>query len=559
LSSPLWIVAVLAAAAPAARAADRADGSLALGHPALHSEAQVSGGTVKSDVPAVSVAAAHELLVTFRPGTSERLRTVIRTRAGVTLVGSLMHLPVELVRVSPPDRHHAIARLRGEADVSSVQSDPVERPDSVPCARGSGCRIPDDPGFPYQWYLYSASGVRPLPRGGMLTPGVDVDAPLAWSRATDGSTVRIAILDSGVDASHPDLAAKLVAAANFTASNSTDDQSGHGTHVAGIAAASFNNGVGIAGMAPNARLMNVKVLAVDATGRTLGDCAGVSNGIVWATDHGANVLNLSLGSNAPCQAMALAVSYAFSHGALVVAAAGNDGTTVPHYPAAYPDVLSVAATDGADELASFSNRGASWVDVAAPGVDILSTLPTTPNALGATSYGYLNGTSMAAPVVSGIAALIWPQMPAANRNVAVQDRLFASAQRITGTGTEWRYGSVDACRAVTGNAPPCAAPPKVALSPPPPAASPSQPAQPAPVTVEPPQPAPAIPGTYRGSLGAKSRPLALTVADGGQALISFRAKNVMLSCAKGNARQVNISVLSRTNYGEIAAGSSRRA
>jgi subtilisin family serine protease len=207
----------------------------------------------------------------------------------------------------------------------------------------------------------------------------------------------------------------------------------------------------------------------------------VADGVVWATDHGADVLNMSLGGPSPCLAMQTAVAYAASHGALVVAAAGNDGSTSRFYPAAFGDVLSVAATTNRDQLAGFSNRGASWVDVAAPGDGIASTLPTYDNGSGAIDYGYLSGTSMAAPVVSGIAALIWPRTATATAGRDVESRILATAQPITGTGIDFRDGRVDACRAVTGSAQLCGKPIAPAPSPAPPAPAPPQIAQPAPI------------------------------------------------------------------------------
>jgi thermitase len=538
-------IAILAAA-PTASAA----GSLALGQPTLHSESVASDGLVTSRVPDAARVASNEALATFAPQAKAHLEALMRAHPGVTLVGSLVHLPVDLLRVAPADRKDVIAWLTAQAGVVSVQANAIERADSVVCQPGTGCEIPDDPGLPYQWYLYNAPGNPPPPGAGPLSSGVDVDAPSAWSHTLGSTAVRIAIVDSGVDAGHPDLAGKVVAAANFTASNTTADLSGHGTHVAGIAAADFDNLTGIAGVAPNARLMDVKVLAVGANGQTTGDCADVADGIVWATDHGANVINMSLGSSSPCQAMALAINYAFAHGALPVAAAGNDGSTTRSYPAAYDHVLSVAATGPSDQIAGFSNRDAAWVDVAAPGIGIVSTLPTYANATGAVGYGYLNGTSMAAPIVSGIAALIWSQMPPGQANRDVEARIFASSEAIAGTGTDWRYGRVDACRAVTANNGPCSGLPTAPTPAPAPAPAPppSQVAQPAPIG--PPAPLVALPGTYAGSLGRLGGPLRLEVADGGSALIRIQAK-VLLRCQAGQPRRVQIRGLSTTKFAKI--------
>jgi thermitase len=547
----LWVAVALifAVAVPAASADDFPAGTLALGHPPTHSEDLASGGIVDSAVPPAAQLAANELIVTVSPTAEARVVRQIEAHRGVSLVGRLMDIPAILIRAAPSERRRVESWVTAQRGVTSVQPNAVERPDSVPCQPGDGCVLPNDPGFAYQWYLYNQPG-GPTTPGGAPAYGADVDAPLAWSRSRGGSAVRIAIVDTGIDTTHPDLAGKVVMAENFTASNTTSDLSGHGTHVAGIAAASFDNGRGISGVAPNAQLMDVKVLAVGADGQSTGDCADVADGIVWAADHGANVINMSLGSPSPCAAMALAVDYAFAHGALPIAAAGNAGTSASSYPAAYAHVLSVAATTDADELAGFSNRGASWVDVAAPGVGIVSTLPTYDNASGETGYGYLSGTSMAAPIVSGIAALIWDQMPTASANRDVETRIFASAQAIAGTGTYWRYGRVDACRAVTANAPPCAGlsgPP--APVPAPPAPAPPEIAQPVPIQPAPPSPN-ALPGLYTGSLARRVGPLKLVVGSRGDSLISLRAA-VPVRCQKGKPRRVQIVSLSTTSYGVV--------
>jgi thermitase len=466
-----------------------------------------------------------------------------------------MRMPVVLVRVPRGRRERMVRWLRGLPGVVSVGSDAVESPVAVACPSGAGCVIPNDPGFGYQWYLLNASGTVEPPGAEMPIDGADVDGPQAWSRTRGSAAVRIAVVDTGIDAAHPDLAGKVVAAANFTASDTTQDLSGHGTHVAGIAAASFDNGIGIAGMAPNARLMDVKVLAVDQDGKTAGDCADVADGIVWATDHGANVVNLSLGSSGRCLALELAVRYAVSHGALVVAAAGNEGSTSRFYPAAFSDVLSVAATTNRDQLAGFSNRGASWVDVAAPGDGIVSTVPTFDNGTGAVGYGYLSGTSMAAPVVSGIAALIWGQMPAQTARQDVESRIIATAQPSTGTGIDFRYGRVDACAAVTADPLLCAAPAAPAPSPAPPAPAPPPVAQPAPIATAP--RLYAVPGTYTGPLARGAGQLRLLVGDGGDALVRLQG-TVRVRCDKRALRRVRIGALSTTDFGRVRHGGTFR-
>jgi thermitase len=202
-----------------------------------------------------------------------------------------------------------------------------------------------------------------------------IEAPAAWDITTGSSDVTIAIVDSGVDLFHPDISGKLVSGYDFVNDDSTpQDDYGHGTHVAGIAAARTNNGTGVAGLSWDAEIMPVKVL--DDYGS--GDYQDLANGIIFATNQGADIINLSLGGSAPSSVLEDAVKYAHDLECVVVAATGNNNSSVS-YPARYPDVIAVAATDSNDQKAGFSNYGPE-VDVAAPGVGIRSTYwwgPTT--------------------------------------------------------------------------------------------------------------------------------------------------------------------------------------
>jgi len=209
-----------------------------------------------------------------------------------------------------------------------------------------------------------------------------IEAPQAWHIAKGGQPTIVAILDTGIDEGNQDLADKLVAEVNFTDSPTIDDVHGHGTHMAGT----------IAAIAPECQLMNVKV-ADDA-----GKCqpSVVAQGIIWAADHGAGVINISLCMKSSPD-LEEAVNYAWSLGVVIVAAAGNEGKSTPVYPAYYANCLAVAATDENDSLALLSGHG-DWVDVAAPGFNIYSELPHN-------RYGYKSGTSTAVAHVSGVAAL----------------------------------------------------------------------------------------------------------------------------------------------------------
>jgi thermitase len=244
-----------------------------------------------------------------------------------------------------------------------------------------------------------------------------IQANLAWDIWQPQRTVYIAIIDTGIDSNHPDLTNKMRRHSNGavygwnTLNNTTNalDDNGHGTHCAGIAAAEINNGVGIAGVAAwnpgvaNAnsyvQLMPVKVLSSSGSG----SLDAVARGITWAADNGAHILSLSLGAGSGAQQLQDAVNYAWNRGCLVVVAAGNGGSSSPQYPAFYTNSIAVAATDANDQLASFSQFG-SWVDIAAPGVNILATYPNN-------QYRSLSGTSMACPHVAGAAAVLWSHNP----------------------------------------------------------------------------------------------------------------------------------------------------
>jgi type VII secretion-associated serine protease mycosin len=220
----------------------------------------------------------------------------------------------------------------------------------------------------------------------------------AWS-TTRGAGVTVAIIDSGVDAAHEDLGSVVLPGIDYveTGRDGRYDPDGHGTHVAGIIGARVNNGRGIAGAAPDVRILPVRVLDANGSGMS----SNVAAGIIWATDHGARVVNLSLGGG-PSPGIQVAMRYALSKGTVVLAAAGNNGasTNTAVYPAAYPEAIAVGSYDENLARSSFSNTG-SYVDVSAPGSNILSTWSTASNA-----YAVASGTSMATPYASAEAALI---------------------------------------------------------------------------------------------------------------------------------------------------------
>jgi thermitase len=304
--------------------------------------------------------------------------------------------------------------------------------------------MPNDTRFGEQ---YGLKNTGQSIKGNSGVTGADSKLEPAWE-ITKGAGVKISILDTGVDPSHPDLSSKLAEQKVFI-TNSIDDQYGHGTHVAGIAAAVTNNTAGIAGACPDCKIMVGKVL--DDSGS--GPYSVIAQGVTWSADNNAKVINLSLGGYDNDNTLREAVNYALGKGVVLVAAAGNDNQNRKFYPGGYDGVVTVAATDNKDKKASFSNYG-EWVEVAAAGLNILSTFPThsyvLQNAKGtALNYDYISGTSMATPLVSGVVGLIWTS-PHGTSKDAVIDRLYATADQIGGTGTSWTKGRVNAQAAVGG-------------------------------------------------------------------------------------------------------------
>lgn len=386
-----------------------------------------------------------------------------------------------------------------------------------------GAAAPDDP------FLAEQYGLR------------SIRAPAAWSVSRGAGTV-VAVLDSGVDLEHPDLAPRLlrddagrVVGRDFVDGDGRpQDLEGHGTLVAGVAAAETGNGVGIAGVAPAARLMPVRVL--DGEGR--GTSADVDRAIRWAVDHGADVVNLSLESAIPLPgglvppAPTAAVRYAWERGVVVVAAAGNSGTPFTDYPDSSP-VLIVGATDQQDQRAHFSDTGTADA-VMAPGVDVVSTWCRTRDTRtcdGRThTYARASGTSFAAAHVTGALALL--RAAGLDHRGAVQ-RLRTTARDLGTPGPDrvTGHGLIDvaaALRVPTGASPdPSPTPPPVPPPEPPPtegaspgpspavrSPAPAPPVSPAPAPA-PPAPAPGPPGGLGAEAPASPAAPAASTPDAG--------------------------------------------
>ncbi|MDQ0870122.1 thermitase [Arthrobacter sp. V1I9] len=278
------------------------------------------------------------------------------------------------------------------------------------------------------------------------TADADVDAVEAWTVST-GDGIGVAVLDSGVATDNPDIDPKVVARANFTTSRTNEDNYGHGTHVAGIVAATADNSIGVAGVCPGCTILAGKVLSDNG----MGSSSGLANGINWAVNSGAKVINMSLAVGASLT-LETAVNNAWSRGVVLVAAAGNGNSQTKVYPGAYTNVIAVGATDNNDAKASFSTYGASWVDVAAPGVNVYSTFPNHKFVIGRQnnrSFGYDvgSGTSMAAPIVAGVAALAWSSHAGAT-NASVRANVESTAEMKSGSEPYWAHGRVNADKAV---------------------------------------------------------------------------------------------------------------
>ena len=271
-----------------------------------------------------------------------------------------------------------------------------------------------------------------------------VSAPAAWDITQGDTSTLIAIVDTGVDATHPDLAEKIVG--EYSLTGKVKDGFGHGTHCAGIAAAATNNSTGVAGMCPNCKILSVKVLDDNGSGYM----SDVADGITYAADHGAQVISLSLGGSGHSETLRAALDYALNHNALPVCAMGNSSATSALEPAYWGSCLSVVAVDSNGNKASFSNYG-TRADVSAPGVGILSTMPTYSTYLSnngyKTNYDALSGTSMATPMVAGIAGLVRSRNPGLTPT-QTKGIIMATA----GDGKSWRpelgFGLVNARLAV---------------------------------------------------------------------------------------------------------------
>ncbi len=345
-------------------------------------------------------------IVAFAPGTTAADRGVSLANAGATPGDSIPALNLQAFSAPAPLAAAVIAALRDDPSVTRVEADAVRDVEA----------IPSDSDYAAQWSL-------PL---------------IGWEQAyglidPSGNAV-VAVLDTGVDASHPDLVGQLVGGTSvLDGSAGTSDPNGHGTAMAGIIAAATDNGIGIAGIGyDGVAVMPVTVLGADGTGSD----SDVIAGTVYAVDHGADVILMAFSNPGYSASLQMAIDYAWAHDVVIVAATGNDGSSSPTFPAGDRGVIGVSATDSSDALAGFSNFGQA-VFLAAPGADILTTAPGG----GTTS---VTGTSASAAAVAAAAALVRANDSSATNGMIV-NRLAESADA-AGTAEQTGNGRLNLAR-----------------------------------------------------------------------------------------------------------------
>jgi len=339
--------------------------------------------------------APGQVLVRFRSTVTAESAAATLARYEATSIKRISHLNLYQVRIPEWASVEEMSRaMRQNPDIVSASPNYIARITATP----------NDYLFKEQWALNNTGQEIDVPGSPSGKAKADIKAPAGWGETQGMAETVIAIIDSGVDLDHPDLKRKVISGGRDFANDDWDatDDNGHGTYVAGIAAAETNNDEGIAGVAWNCRILPVKV--TDSEGMAWYD--DLIDGILWAADNGADVINLSMGGEEADDSLRDALKYAHDMGIVIAASAGNEGAAVL-YPAAYDAYcLAVAATDFNDERTDWSCFGPE-VDVAAPGELVLGTYPTTMTDMTKyLPYAYSGGTSASAPHVAGLAALI---------------------------------------------------------------------------------------------------------------------------------------------------------
>jgi thermitase len=415
-------------------------------HPAWYAENGMAGSFDQAY-------ANDEILVRFAPGAASRAEASrLHAQIGATVKKDFSPYGLERLQVVKLPGHLTVQKA-----IEHYARNPnvlYAEPNYVVQAAG----LPDDRYFSELWGLHNTGQT-----GG--TPDCDIDAPEAWDLAHGSSDVIVAVIDTGVDYSHPDLAANIWVNTGEIAGNGIDDDgngyiddvrgwdfanndntpmddNGHGTHCAGTIGAVGNNGIGVAGVMWTTRIMPLKFLNADGSGYT----DDAVSAILYANRNGAHVISNSWGGGGSSQSLKDAIDQS---AAVVACAAGNSGrnnNNIAFYPASYasPQIIAVAATDYNDNLASFSNYGTTSVDVAAPGVDILSTYPGG-------KYAWMSGTSMATPHVAGLAGAIQARYPEMT-NLQIKDRIMDTVDKNSGLAKKIASGGrINAYKALVSN------------------------------------------------------------------------------------------------------------
>ncbi|MBI4043142.1 MAG: S8 family serine peptidase [Deltaproteobacteria bacterium] len=406
---------------------------------------------------------AGELIVKLAP--KERISSLDRLFASVgqVQIGKISDSPTLLLMKTEKNRSlkEILQTLRSDHHIEYAEPNYIYKIDLL---SPSPLQLTNDPDFANNWALQNSGQIL---NGVTCAAGSDIDAVRAWDITTGNRSIVVGVIDTGVDANHPDLKENIWHNSaeipdngidddgngfidddtgwNFYGNNKNSfDDNGHGTHVSGTIGAVGNNGIGTVGVNWQVSILPVKFLGADGSGTT----DGAIQAIDYAVKMGAHILNNSWGGGGFSQALADKIALAESKNVLFVAAAGNDSSNndnYPHYPSNYPhsNVISVAATDCRDQLAYFSNYGLGSVDISAPGVAIYSTLPNN-------TYGSYSGTSMATPHIAGAAALLWSLNPSLTMGEVIQRLLISSDEILTTRRKVASSGRLDMFAALAG-------------------------------------------------------------------------------------------------------------
>lgn len=455
LGLALAVGLALSAAVPAAHSARERSKLSPPGLPKASSNPYVAGAPVPGAAPAGGELVldrdgagrpyvAGELIVTYAQRASGSEIKAANQAVEARVEDSFEQIDARALEF--PEVKRLDSRAQRELELGRLRRELVESPEVAGADYNyvyEPAAIVNDPFYPRQWGLHR------------------IRAPQAWSTSVGAGTL-IGVLDTGIQASHPDIGGIVADADFYNGDPVAEDNVGHGTHVAGIAGAITDNGTGVAGTSPLGSFLIAKVCDLSGCPVT-----AIVNGLIASADFGGvDVINMSLGGPGCPLTMRNAVNYAAARGIVLVAAAGNDASSVPSCPAAYDNVIAVSGTDRNNGDSDFSNYG-SWIDVAAPGgedasvkdaQDIFSTVPTD-------SYAYKNGTSMASPFVAGVASLLAARGHAAG---AIRSRILGTATDLGSPGKDvlFGHGLVNAEAALRYAPPPTPPSPSPAPSPP---------------------------------------------------------------------------------------------